>query len=206
MGRGYRWNVEGWEPWEEPIAKKLVDRFKNRTYISRNGAICDWRQVLKDKPFEDLMQEVSLHWHSARNEFNSSKNTSKETYMWHVIENKLRHIIGKSRSSKRDVLKTVSLDQPISDKEDSPTFLDILSEDKERASDLRIKTEIKIDVSETVSRLNPVQRRICHLLGEEGLNIKKTSEVLKIPRSTLYGEIKRIRKVFENAKLREYLK
>ena len=37
MGHKYRWNVEGWEPWEEPIAKKLVDRFKNRTYISKKG-------------------------------------------------------------------------------------------------------------------------------------------------------------------------
>ncbi|MBM3451494.1 MAG: sigma-70 family RNA polymerase sigma factor, partial [Armatimonadetes bacterium] len=49
------------------------------------------------------------------------------------------------------------------------------------------------------------QRRLCALLGEEGLTIKEAAERLRIPRGTLYEEIKRIRKVFAEHGLGDYL-
>jgi predicted DNA-binding protein YlxM (UPF0122 family) len=47
---------------------------------------------------------------------------------------------------------------------------------------------------------------LCLLLGEEGLSIKEAAEQLQIPRGTLYEEIKRIRKVFADHGLGDYLK
>ena len=50
------------------------------------------------------------------------------------------------------------------------------------------------------------QQRLCQLLGEEGLSIKEAAERLRIPRSTLYEEIKRIRRIFDQQGLSNYLK
>jgi hypothetical protein len=44
------------------------------------------------------------------------------------------------------------------------------------------------------------------LLGEEGLSIKEAAERLRIPRGTLYEEIKRIRRIFDQQGLSNYLK
>ena len=57
-----------------------------------------------------------------------------------------------------------------------------------------------------LARLTPVQRQLCQMLGEEGLTIKEAAERLRIPRGTLYEEIKRIRKVFADQGLGNYLK
>ena len=201
MGHKYRWNVEGWEPWEEPIAKKLVDRFKNRTYISKKGVMCDWRQVLKDDPFEDLMQDISLHWHSARKKFNSSKNASRETHMWRIVENKLLNIVAQRTSDKRKVYtRTVSLYERISEDEDAPTLLDTIPDEKDSAAELRIHCSLKINIAKILPKLNPRKQKICHLF-KKGFNMTEVSKALKIPRSTLYEDKKRIKNLFKKAKL-----
>jgi DNA-directed RNA polymerase specialized sigma24 family protein len=53
--------------------------------------------------------------------------------------------------------------------------------------------------------LTPAQQRLCLMLGEEGLSIKEAAEKLRIPRGTLYEEIKRIRQVFADFGLDDYL-
>ena len=57
-----------------------------------------------------------------------------------------------------------------------------------------------------MSKLTSRQRRLCVLLGEQGFSIKEAAERLRIPRGTLYEEIKRIRKVFADHGLGDYLK
>ena len=64
----------------------------------------------------------------------------------------------------------------------------------------------RIDIGRVLARLTPVQRQLCQLLGEEGLTIKEAAERLRIPRGTLYEEIKRIRQVFADQGLGDYLK
>ena len=49
-------------------------------------------------------------------------------------------------------------------------------------------------------------QRLCQLLGEEGLSIKEAAERLRIPRGTLYEEIKRVRRIFDQQGLGNYLK
>jgi len=63
-----------------------------------------------------------------------------------------------------------------------------------------------MDLLRTLALLTPAQQRLCLLLGEEGLSIEAAAEQLRIPRGTLYEEIKRIRKVFAEYGLGEYLK
>ena len=64
----------------------------------------------------------------------------------------------------------------------------------------------RIDVARAMERLTPVQRRLCQMLGQEGLSIKEAAERLRIPRGTIYEQIKRIRKVFADQGLGDYLK
>ena len=53
----------------------------------------------------------------------------------------------------------------------------------------------RIDVRRALSKLTPAQQRLSVMLGVHGLSIKEAAEQLRIPRSTLYEEIKRIRQV-----------
>ena len=57
-----------------------------------------------------------------------------------------------------------------------------------------------------MQNLTPHQRRLCELLIQHGFNVKEVAEQLRIPRGTLYEEIKRIRKIFADQGLAEYLK
>ena len=61
-------------------------------------------------------------------------------------------------------------------------------------------------VLRVMALLTPAQQRLCQLLGEEGLSIKEAAERLRIPRGTLYEEIKRIRRIFDQQGLSNYLK
>ena len=178
--------------WEIAVAKSVIEK-------------CRRGSVLKIEEFDDLLQECLMHWCFVKDRYNPAKGASRQTFMARIVENKLLHINDKLTSHKRDILKTVSLDQPISIEEDSPSLLEVIPDNKPCVSNLRITVGIKIDVSNTLQKLNPKQQKLCRLLGEEGLNIKKDSESLKIPRSTLYGEIKRIRRMFEKSGLRIYL-
>ena len=64
----------------------------------------------------------------------------------------------------------------------------------------------RIDLARAMALLTPAQQRLCRLLGEEGLSIKEAAERLRIPRGTLYEEIKRIRRIFDQQGLGNYLK
>ena len=64
--------------------------------------------------------------------------------------------------------------------------------------------DARIDLARAMQKLTPRQRRLCALLGEEGLSIKEAAARLRIPRGTLYEEIKRIRKVFADHGLGDY--
>ncbi|MCC6243937.1 MAG: sigma-70 family RNA polymerase sigma factor, partial [Gemmatimonadaceae bacterium] len=66
--------------------------------------------------------------------------------------------------------------------------------------------DTELDVARAVERLTPMQRRICTMIGEEGLSVKETAERLRIPRGTLYEELKRIRQTFSIQGLGDYLK
>jgi DNA-directed RNA polymerase specialized sigma24 family protein len=101
-----------------------------------------------------------------------------------------------------------SLDDTVGDSEDAPTYADLVDAEQGRESGGQGSfdpADIRIDVTEVMSRLTPEQRRLCDLLGAQGLSINEASEKLRIPRATLYEEIKRIRKIFALHGLDDYL-
>ena len=54
-------------------------------------------------------------------------------------------------------------------------------------------------------KLTPQQKKLCKLLGEEGLSVTEASKEMKKHRRHLYREIARIREVFEKEGLKDYL-
>jgi len=182
------------QDWEIGVAKNVIEKFRRQ-----------WK-CLELEGFDDLLQECLTHWHFSKDDYNPSAGANERTFMSRVVEHKLQKIIRDLNRDRRSILnKTLSLDAPISNEEDSPTYLDQLSEDEGHVSNLHISAELKIDISKTIQKLTPQQRELCRLLGEEGLNISEASELLKTPRGTLYEDIKRIKAIFQQENLHEYL-
>ncbi len=188
-------NYKGlFQDWEVAIAKKLVFVFKEK-----------WR-CLDIDGFDDLLQECLTHWLFVKDRYDPEAEASEKTFMGRVVKNRLKDIVkGHERLCRRDFQNTVSLDEPLfDDEEDSPTLLDKFKDDAEVAA-LRIRAELKIDFSRTCQRLTPKQKKLCELLGEHGLSVNRASEILNMPRSSVREEVKRIKAIFIEKKLHEYL-
>jgi len=189
MNRGYG---QLFEDWEIAIAKNLVNEFqKTRPCLQREG-------------FEDLLQECLTHWFFVRTGYESGREASQQTYMGRVLRNKLTDIVREQEADKRKISHlAVSLDGPLGDHDDSDALEDSIA-DKQPAPYLQI--ELKIDLNKVLEKLSGKQQKLCHLLGPSGLSIKEASEHLNTPRTTIYDEIERIRKIFVKEGLEEYLK
>ena len=129
--------------------------------------------------------------------------------MGKVIRNKLTDFVREKEADKRKISQfTVSLDQPIGNDEGAPLLIEKV--DEESISDKPVNSfleiQLKIDLSKALQKLTPKQKKLCHLLGESELTTKQLSEYLKTPRSTVYDEIRRIRKIFMKENLEDYLK
>lgn len=178
--------------WEIAVAKKLVNGFRER-----------W-PCLQQEDFEDLLQECLTHWFFVKDVHDPAREASAQTFMGRVVRNKLTDLVRERQADKRKMTHlAASLDESLGNDEDSSPLQDTVA-DRHQSPVLQI--ELKIDLSTVNQKLNPKQRKLCHLLGEDGLNIKEASECLKAPRSTIYDELKRIRNIFMKEELEDYLK
>jgi RNA polymerase sigma-70 factor (ECF subfamily) len=128
--------------------------------------------------------------------------------MAQVLRNKLTDLVREMTADKRaGDPGALSLEAPIDGTDDGLTLGDVLA-DEQAAPDCGgiDSRHARIDLMRVSALLTPAQQRLCLLLAEEGLSIKEAAERLRIPRGTLYEEIKRIRRIFEQQGLGNYLK
>ena len=129
--------------------------------------------------------------------------------MAQVIRNKLTDLIREQAADKRVLEQAVlSLDAPLDGSEDGSTLAEALADEESPSQEAAYAVEhhhARIDIDRAMKLLSPAQRKVCQLLGEEGLSIKEAAERLRIPRSAVYQEIKRIREVFTADGLDDYL-
>ena len=191
-----RISYEGlFEDWEVRVAKKVINRL-----------IGKWK-CLEREGFDDLLQECLFKWYRVKDEYNPLAGANQRTFMARVIENELLHKVEKLTTDKRKAsTDAVSLDERVSENEDSPTYADQILGDEDYAAHLRLTVGLKIGVAKVLKKLSPEQQKLCRLLIKEGLNIKEASKALKTPRGTIYDEINRIRAIFEKEGLHDYLK
>ena len=189
---------EGLQRWEIAVTKKLVGEFRRRS------------RSLEREEFDDLMQECLAHWIVVRRKLAPDPDAPPVGYMAQVIRNKLTDLIREQAADKRaGEQDALSLDASLDGSEDGITLADLLADNESAQPDDPGAVErrhARIDIGRVLERLTPVQRQLCQMLGEEGLTIKEAAERLRIPRGTLYEEIKRIRKVFADQGLGDYLK
>lgn len=185
---------DGLQQWEIAVAKKLVGEFRRRS------------RRLEREEFDDLLQECLVHWIEVRGRLGPNSDGPPIAYMTRVVRNKLLDMFREQGATKRggDV-ETLSLDAALGDDDDAPTFADLIDAASiGMAGEDTKDRDARIDIAGAMQKLTPRQRRLCALLGEEGLSIKEAAARLRIPRGTLYEEIKRIRKVFADHGLGDY--
>jgi len=186
------------QEWEIAIAKKIVYKYQEK------------HECLKRENFDDLLQEVLIHWYFNTKKFNFDRKVSKRTFMAKVVRNKLADILREVKTDKRTLnYQTISLDQPLGDDENYSTLSDTISEDGILSSSNTLspflKIQLKVDLSKAFLKLNSRQKKICNLILSEDLNVSELSLCLNTPRTTIFDEIKRIRKIFEKEQLKDYL-
>ncbi|MFO7543362.1 MAG: sigma-70 family RNA polymerase sigma factor [Thiobacillus sp.] len=189
---------DGLQKWEIAVTKKLVNEFRRR-----------YRTLAREE-FDDLVQDCLAHWIVVRQKLRPDPNNPPVSYMAQVIRNKLTDLAREKSADKRaGDLDALSLDATIDGSEDGMTFGELLADAESKAGGDHQgvdRQHARIDVGRALEQLTPAQRRLCLMLGDEGLLIKEAAERLRIPRGTLYEEIKRIRKVFADHGLDDYLK
>jgi RNA polymerase sigma factor (sigma-70 family) len=189
---------DGLHRWEIAVTKKLVGEFRRR-----------FRSLARQE-FDDLMQDCLVHWIVVRGKLRPDSATPPVAYMAQVVRNKLTDLIREQEADKRaGDQDALSLDAAIDGSDEGVTLADLLADNAAFQADEAGAVDphdARVDIGRAMARLTPVQRRLCQMLGEEGLSIKEASKRLRIPRGTLYEEIKRIRKVFADQGLGDYLK
>jgi len=107
-------------------------------------------------------------------------------------------------SVKRKVMfQSVSLDELI-DGLDEDSYPDELLFDDQSFEEV-LRSDIGRVLKRVMARLSRRQREMCRLIEEEGLNMNQVSKKMNIPRGTLFDEVLRIREVFRNEGLTDYL-
>ena len=189
---------QGLGGWEIATAKKVVAECRRRY------------RILEREEFEDLMQECLMHWVVVRRRIPPEPDAPPPVaYMAQVVRNKLTDLVREMTADKRaGDPGAFSLEEPVDGSEDGLTLGEVLADERvDPASSGGMDTRhARIDLDRAMALLTPAQQRLCRMLGEEGLSIKEASEKLRIPRGTVYEEIKRIRRIFDLQGLGDYLK
>jgi len=191
-------NYQGlFQDWEVSIVVKLVKEFRE-----------EW-PCLRMEDTNDLYQECFTHWFFKRDQYDRTVGASRRTFMGRLIRNKLTDLVRERESDKRKASCIAdSLDEPIGNEEDSPTLADTIDESAVAggSSDPFFRVDLGIDLSRVLKKFTPSQRKLWRLLREEALTMTEASDYLRIPRGTVYDELKRIGKLFKKEGLKEYLK
>jgi len=189
---------EGLQRWEIALTKKLVGEFRRRS------------RSLAREEFDDLMQECLAHWIVVRRKLAPDPDAPPVGYMAQVIRNKLTDLIREKAADKRaGEQEALSLDAALDGSDDGLTLANLLADEESAQREEAGAVDhqhARIDIGRALALLTPVQRQLCQMLGEEGLTVKEAAERLRIHRGSLYEEIKRIRRVFADQGLGDYLK
>lgn len=183
----------------------------------QSGELADWeialvellvfdflssRTALPGFEVDDLMQECLLHWWSQRQRYKETRGASKKTFMRRVVKAKLIDIERVLKAGKRGGGQhPLSLDAPLSQEGgDDQTLGDLVP-----AGETGDEVMSSVMREHLLSRLAPGQRRLA--LGlEAGMSMSEISKRLDVPRTTLYDELERIRRVFRDEGLEEFLR
>lgn len=191
---------KSFEKWEEALAKKKAVKLIGKFGITKEDA-------------KDVEQELLLHIYLRKKGGSSTSQirSKGKSALARILDNRIRDIIEKVKTKKREGdLKSDSLHRELGQNEqgESITFEDILSEDeaigRRGKRSVMDEQEIRSALGSTLEKLSPFQRKVCRLLIKHQ-TIGQVAKVLRMKRPTLYLEFKRIRAVFDEEGLGDYV-
>lgn len=126
--------------------------------------------------------------------------------MNHVMRRYLLDVARRASAKKRKAEQSMaSLNEPILRETGEPDEMTLEGTVPDETSATHMAgLPLQMDLATILTRLTTQQQAICRLLTE-GETVTAISRSLKVPRATLYDEIKRIRRIFYDAGLKDYL-
>lgn len=160
----------------------------------------------------DLEQELLLEIYLKRgaSETWRSITASEKTVTSRILDNRIRDIIDAIKTDKRFINHhTESLSKEIATVDDGTlTYEDILGDDaalsRKGKRPVSHEEELRLVLSMKLGVLSSSQKKICSLLMQ-GFNVSEIAKSLGIRRSALYREIERMRQLFYENGLHDYL-
>jgi len=179
-----------------------IIRYKARQLVGRVGFTESDRQDLEQEMVFDLLRRLPKF---------KPERAQRNTFIARVVEHKVATIIEAQKAGMRDYrLCSCSLNDRFENEEGgSVERIDTINQDdylqrtgklSRPISDLR---GLSIDVRSAVEKLPPELRELCKRLQVE--SVTDISRDTGIPRGTIYESIKKLRMLFEDAGLKDYL-
>ena len=167
-----------------------------------------WR--FSDEDMHDLKQDLFLRVFQSLSKFDSRRGTTK-TFINRVLNNRLIQILDKRMTVKCGFGKcTRSLDEyvasldgesiDLADTIDREAYL--LHTGMQRRPSID-ECELRIEIERVISTLEPELRDMCNRLRTKSMS--QISRDMGVPRRSLYSAIRKLRCIFEEAGLRDYL-
>lgn len=162
------------EPWEIRKAVKVVQAYQE-SY-----------RILNREDFEDVLQEVLIHWLGVREKIDFSE---RRYAMNKVVVNKLMDLLRSNMTSKRRANYSVG-DFDINS---IPCEQDVLS-------------EMEASVAEAISELPLKYRQVCELILAQEMSMDEIAKEIGRDRATVYRWVAKCKSLFEKRGLRTFLK
>jgi RNA polymerase sigma-70 factor (ECF subfamily) len=159
---------------------------------------------------DDLEQEMMLDLLMRLPKYDANKATQK-TFVARIIERKISTLIRHHTCEMRDYRREAcSLNERLEAENGATVELSetVAQEERDRMTGRRSRSaqedwEFAQDMAATLARLPENLRRFCELLMTG--NISDAAREMGVPRTTLNDHVKKLREIFEDAGLRDYL-
>ena len=185
----------------DPYAVRLI-RYKARRLIGQAGFTASDREDIEQELVLDLLRRLPKY---------NPKRAQLNTFIARVVEHKIASLIEARKAGIRDYRRCpFSLNDRFEDEEGrSVERVDTLDQEdyllrtgaQSRPSDEL--SALTIDVAAVLESLPPELRELCRRLKAE--SVTEISRDTGVPRGTIYEGIKKLREIFEDAGLRDYL-
>ncbi len=185
----------------DPYAIRLIE-YKARMLVGKAGFTASDRDDLEQELILDLLHRLPRY---------DRNRAQRNTFIARVVEHKIANLIKAQKAGIRDYRRCrCSLNDRFEDEDGrSVERIDTLDQEhsgphtgtqSRRSDELRM---LAIDMGFVLETLPPELRNLCQRLVAE--TVTEISRSTGVPRGTLYESIKKLRKIFKDAGLKDYL-
>jgi RNA polymerase sigma factor (sigma-70 family) len=192
-------------PYSTPTSSGPGDNLPQREVDIVHHVVRDFlstRAPHPDLEFEDLVQEALSHWWAQRPRYTQSRGASIDTFLRRVVKARLLDLERGIKAEKRGQgHMPASLEQPLTvDEPEGDTLGDTIA----GSADTEWTALYRVSLQAALARLSPQQKQLMAGLAE-GYSMSQISLRLGIPRATLYDQLDRVRQIFRDEGLSQFL-